>query len=75
MYLMLHGQQWPRTIRTAAYSWAGTSIAIRMMGAKSLWNHDAYFDYIDRYMAITKGTLIHLVIRFQAKNLALDQGA
>ncbi len=44
-----------RTIKTATYSWAGTSMAIRIMGAKNLWNHNVYFDYIDRYMAITKG--------------------
>ena len=44
-----------RTIGTGARAWAGTSMAIRIMGAKNLWNHDAYFDYVDRYMAISKG--------------------
>jgi len=44
-----------RTIGTGVSTWAGTSIAVRMMSAKTLWNHNSYFDYIDRYMAISKG--------------------
>ncbi len=44
-----------RTIATAAKSWVGDSIAIRIMGAKELWNNDAYFDYVDRYEAISQG--------------------
>lgn len=32
----------------------GTALAALLMdGAKELWNHDAYFDYTDRYMAFT----------------------
>lgn len=34
---------------------AGFALAARMMGAQGLWNHDAYFDYADRYMAATGG--------------------
>lgn len=30
-----------------------TALAALMMDAKALWNHDAYFDYTDRYMAFT----------------------
>lgn len=44
-----------RTIPTCPSSWAGTVMAARIMGAKTLWNHDAFFDYMDRYMAISKG--------------------
>lgn len=29
----------------------GTALAVQLMGAKSLWNHDAFFDYSDRWMA------------------------
>ena len=25
------------------------------MGAKTLWNYNAHFDYVDRYMAISNG--------------------
>lgn len=32
----------------------GTALAALLMdGAKALWNHNAYFDYTDRYMAFT----------------------
>ncbi len=32
----------------------GTALAALLTpGAKELWNHDAYFDYTDRYMAFT----------------------
>lgn len=34
-----------------AHAWGGFVLAARIMGAKSLWNHDALFDYQDRYMA------------------------
>lgn len=29
----------------------GTALAAQLMGAKALWNHDAFFDYYDRWMA------------------------
>lgn len=29
----------------------GTALAVQLMGAKALWNHDAFFDYYDRWMA------------------------
>jgi hypothetical protein len=44
-----------RTIGSAVPSWIGFTLAARIMGAKKLWNNDALFDYVDRYMAITGG--------------------
>lgn len=44
-----------RTIGSGPPAWAGTVLAARIMGAKPLWNHNAHFDYVDRYMAITGG--------------------
>jgi hypothetical protein len=44
-----------RTIRTAAGAWAGVTMAVRIMGYKGQWNHNALFDYTDRYVAITRG--------------------
>lgn len=39
---------------TTANSWAGFVLAVHIMqecaSAKALWNHDALFDYMDRYM-------------------------
>ncbi len=34
----------------------GFALAARLMGAQKLWNHDPYFDYADRYMALTGGS-------------------
>jgi hypothetical protein len=44
-----------RNIASGAPSWAGFTIAARLMGAKALWNHDSLFDYVDRYEALTEG--------------------
>ncbi|MEN6575342.1 MAG: putative Ig domain-containing protein [Phycisphaerales bacterium] len=41
-----------RSVASPAFQ--GTALAALLMdGAKELWNHDAYFDYTDRYMAAT----------------------
>jgi hypothetical protein len=45
-----------RFITTAASdTWQGTVMSILIMGAKSLWNHQVFFDYMDRYTAIAGG--------------------
>ena len=33
--------------------WGGFVLAAHIMGVKELWNHDALFDYKDRYMQVT----------------------
>jgi hypothetical protein len=33
--------------------WGGIVLAVHITGAKDLWNHDALFDYVDRYMQAT----------------------
>jgi hypothetical protein len=38
-----------RTCCTAV-SWVGTALVAREMKAIKTWNHDAYFDYVDRWM-------------------------
>ena len=35
-----------------ANAWAGIVLAALIMNQKASWNHDALFDYMDRYMAI-----------------------
>jgi len=40
----------------AGVCFAGDAMAARLtVGGKALWNHNAFFDYVDRYMAISKG--------------------
>jgi len=31
-------------------TWVGEALAARLMGAKKLWNHDAFFDYVERWV-------------------------
>ena len=35
-------------------TWTGEALAARLMGAKTFWNHDAFFDYVDRWVAEAK---------------------
>jgi hypothetical protein len=32
-------------------TWVGQALAARLLGANELWNHPAYFDYVDRWCA------------------------
>ncbi len=45
-------KSWCAVYRTCctANSWAGFVLAAHLMDAKQIWNHDALFDYQDRYM-------------------------
>jgi hypothetical protein len=51
-------EQWAKWDRTSesyrvccnAVAWTGTALAARYMNAIQLWGHDAYFDYVDRWM-------------------------
>lgn len=51
-------EQWERWDRVTegyriccnAVSWVGTALTARYMKAIKLWNHDAFFDYVDRWM-------------------------
>jgi hypothetical protein len=35
-----------------ANGWLGEALAARMMGLREAWNHDAFFDYVDRYAQV-----------------------
>lgn len=48
-------EQWDRTSESyrvccTATSWVGTALMARYMKAIKIWNHDAFFDYVDRWM-------------------------
>jgi hypothetical protein len=51
-------EQWEKWDKTSesyriccnAVAWAGTALAARHLKAIKLWNHNAHFDYIDRWM-------------------------
>jgi hypothetical protein len=48
------GLNWDAPYRgcCTANGWAGFVLAVHLMGAKEIWNHDALFDYMDRYMQV-----------------------
>ena len=68
LYPLYDGKDW----NNAAYrrcctanAWAGFVLAAHMMNQKGAWNHDALFDYMDRYMGIeVKGTYNRQQSRF-----------
>jgi len=35
-----------------ANAWLGQALTARMMGLREYWNHDAFFDYVDRYQQV-----------------------
>ena len=37
-----------------SYTWVGTALAAGLMGQETLWNHGAFFDYVDRWMGYGK---------------------
>ena len=50
-------KHWDATYRDINGSgYAGFVLAAQIMGFKSLWNHDALFDYEDRWWSLTGGT-------------------
>ncbi len=60
-YEHLHPKDWDKegmqNAQSEAYrransssSWPGQALVIRMLGAQRQWNHDAFFDYVDRWM-------------------------
>ena len=48
-------EQWDKTsesyrICCTSSAWVGTALAARYLKAVKVWRHDAYFDYVDRWM-------------------------
>lgn len=41
--------------------WIGESLAARIMGVEKVWNHDAFFDYVDRWMTENDSGFIAIV--------------
>jgi hypothetical protein len=36
--------------RICSVTWVGPALAARIMGAREVWNHPAFFDYVDRWI-------------------------
>jgi hypothetical protein len=41
-----------------SHTWVGEALAARLMNAKSTWGHDAFFDYVDRWMGYGKDPVV-----------------
>ncbi len=39
-------------------TWVGQALAIQLMGAKSVWNHNAFFDYVDRWVTESQSGMV-----------------
>jgi len=49
----IDGLDWDSVYRqVTANSWGGFILAVHIMGVKDLWNHNALFDYKDRYAQV-----------------------
>jgi hypothetical protein len=55
-YEHLQPRDWPGRLGEdyrrccTSVSWVGEALALRLLQAQSLWNHPAFFDYVDRWM-------------------------
>ncbi|OHB61556.1 MAG: hypothetical protein A2Y12_00530 [Planctomycetes bacterium GWF2_42_9] len=55
-------------------AWVGEAIAMKLIGAKDLWNHDAFFDYIQRWMEwdVDTSNNFYCLIKTNCDNLVQD---
>jgi hypothetical protein len=69
-YEHLPPAQWPGPKQTqsesyrrccTSISWVGTALSAHILKAEELWNHDPYFDYVDRWMTeVDSGFLLEI---------------
>ena len=87
-YEHLHPSNWTKTqLQSEEYrranvssSWVGQALVIRLLKAEKAWDHDAFFDYVDRWM--TEDDREHRLIimqhwpesRLEDKNSWIRQG-
>jgi hypothetical protein len=56
-YEHLHPSEWVNNLGEnyrrccTSVSWVGQALAARLMKAEKIWAHDAFFDYVDRWMS------------------------
>ncbi len=51
------GPDWESVYQTSvSYSYNGNALAAIIMGLKTSWNHDAFFDYTDRWVEVHGGS-------------------
>ncbi|NLX60352.1 MAG: hypothetical protein GXY74_14845 [Phycisphaerae bacterium] len=56
-------------------SWPGQALAIRLLGAEKQWNHDAFFDYVDRWMYENDKEFCQEINKYFPDKSLVDEGA
>ncbi len=52
------GVDWGKNYQVTSYTgYSSAALAAHIMDEKSLWNHNAFFDYSDRYMGLRTGSI------------------
>ena len=80
-YEHLHPSQWDKNGQTnflsEAYrrantscAWIAQALALRILGLEARWNHDAFFDYVDRWMTEDDAEHRKVIARFASANTA-----
>ncbi len=44
-------------------SWVGQALVLRLLHAEKAWNHDAFFDYVDRWMTEDDSQACRVIVR------------
>ncbi|MFW6153810.1 MAG: hypothetical protein ACOC95_01180 [Planctomycetota bacterium] len=86
-YEHLPPEQWPGPNQTmsegyrrccTSICWVGQALAMRLMDAQDIWDHDAFFVYVDRWMheddsdAVAKIQAVHGGVGFRQGSTAFD---
>ena len=73
-YEHLHPSQWTSDIGEnyrrccTSIAWIGQALAVRLMGAMEYWNHNAFFDYTDRWMTEDDSEHVDEILRSFGKD-------
>ena len=80
-YEHLHPSRWiPSNLQSEGYrrantssSWVGQALVLRMLHAEDEWAHDAFFDYVDRWMTEDDREHRQIIMRYWPKERMDDR--
>jgi hypothetical protein len=68
-YEHLHPSQWPGTTGESyrrcctSIAWVGEATAAKLLGMQNIWNHDAFFDYVERWMTEDDTAFVQIILQ------------
>jgi len=80
-YEHLHPSEWPGTTGETyrrcctSIAWVGEATAAKLLGLQEIWNHDAYFDYILRWMTEDDREHVQIILQETGEDLSQDWAA